>query len=649
MNKAIGLILLLSFVFSYGAVAQNRQLDSLLQLLPAAKADTNAILLYIAIGEQYKDAGDMNVASEYHLKAMALSYTLNYPHGIFETSDYYSKILKRLGMFDSAITVNKEAMAYAIKHNHLAYEANEKVYIGVGYAYKGFNETALTYYTEALNYYEKVNCTKEMAEVYYQIQTVYSRMGLYEDAIRYGEKALSLEPDTLSIDYGYVLLNLSQCYSILHPPQNEKAWSCLQKALHIAKLTGGALMEARTYNYIANFHFNANRLDECEIYHRKAIAQFNEDYMPNDFCLANLGLAKVAMSRNDYKKAEERGLKNLEVSRRYELRLEERRTLIFLWELYVARNDYNSRNRYKAAVDSIQQIVVNETMLRTAEELSVKYETEKKEIRIASLEEEKRLMTGLSIAGGGLLLSGLVALLFIWRWTVQKRRMAEQQKQIAEQQVRQLEQEKQLVATQAVFDGEVQERTRLARDLHDGMGGKLTAMKIQLQEMKRNAHFDDVETVQFNKVMDTLNDSVQEMRRVSHNLMPDTLSREGLRPAVDDFCHSMSQQIVFNYYGEETRLDLKLEALIYRCICELINNAVKYANASQIMVQIIQEADSIAFTVQDNGCGFDPATETKGIGLKNIRTRVASVGGDIHIDSKAGEGTEVNVELEIRH
>jgi signal transduction histidine kinase len=77
----------------------------------------------------------------------------------------------------------------------------------------------------------------------------------------------------------------------------------------------------------------------------------------------------------------------------------------------------------------------------------------------------------------------------------------------------------------------------------------------------------------------------------------------------------------------------------------LVNNALKYADATQILVQIVQESDTLSFTVQDNGCGFDPTAETEGMGLNNIRTRVASVGGDIQIDSKAGEGTEVNVDF----
>jgi signal transduction histidine kinase len=246
----------------------------------------------------------------------------------------------------------------------------------------------------------------------------------------------------------------------------------------------------------------------------------------------------------------------------------------------------------------------------------------------------------LGIAGSAVFVLVLTAFFFLWRFTVQKR-------QLAETRIRQLEQEQQLIATQSVLDGETAERTRLARDLHDGLGGKLTGVKLHLQELKRSAKLDDADVQQYDKAMDMLDASVVEMRRVSHNLMPDALSRFGLKPAVDDFCRSMSSGIVFNFYGNETRLDPKLELLIYRCIHELVNNALKYSGASQIMVQIMQEADSIDFTVQDDGCGFDPLAATKGTGLQNIRTRIASFGGNIHIDTNAGEGTEINVELKI--
>ena len=648
MKKAAILYLSLFLIFGFGTVAQNRQLDSLLQLLPTVEADTNAVQLYMDICRQYRSDGDLKAATEYHLKSIELSRNLNYLRGIYDASDLYALTLKRLGMYDSAIAVNSGALALALRQNDHYRAADEKLYIGVGYAFKGFYETALTYYIEALAYYEQTGRQYEMAEMYYQIQTVYSQIRRYDDAIRYGEKALALYGDTLSSDYGYALLNLSLCHVNLHPPQDEKALEYLQKALHIANLTGYELMEARIHNYIAQIYFRANQLSESETGYRKALAVFSEDSSPNDFCIANIGMARLAIVRNDFEQAEARGMKNLELSRRYGLRLRERDALSFLWELFAARRDYAVQKHYKTAVDSIEQLILSETALRTIDELNIKFETEKKEMRITSLEEEKRLMTWLFIAGGGLLLLGLIVLIFLWRWTIQKRRLAEQQKQLAEQQVRQLEQEKQLVATQAVFDGEVQERSRLARDLHDGLGGKLTCMKINLQELNQSAGFDDDRESQLNAIMDLLDDTVREMRRVSHNLMPETLSRAGLKTAVGDFCRSMSPKIVFNWYGDETRLDMKFETAIYRCIHELVNNALKYAGATQIMVQIIREADCISFTVHDDGCGFDTAVATEGMGLQSIRTRVVSLGGEMQIDSTVGEGTEINVELGIK-
>ena len=212
-----------------------------------------------------------------------------------------------------------------------------------------------------------------------------------------------------------------------------------------------------------------------------------------------------------------------------------------------------------------------------------------------------------------------------------------------------MEQEKQLVATQAVLEGETHERVRIARDLHDGLGSMLTGVKLKLMEMKKGVTLEYSDVERFDNALGLLDESVQEMRRVAHHLMPDSLSRFGLKPAVDDFCRNFAPTVVFDYFGEETRIDPLLEVVIYRSIHELVNNALKYSGASQILVQIMQEPNRIAFTVQDDGCGFDPSAETQGTGLQNIRNRIASFGGSIQIDSKAGEGTEVNGELRIEN
>jgi signal transduction histidine kinase len=172
-------------------------------------------------------------------------------------------------------------------------------------------------------------------------------------------------------------------------------------------------------------------------------------------------------------------------------------------------------------------------------------------------------------------------------------------------------------------------------------------VKLNLESMKKGVRLEPIDAECFGNAMKILDDSMHELRRVAHHLMPEALSRYGLKTAVGDFCRSLSSGVVFDWFGSEARLDPKLEVVIYRIIQELVNNALKYAAASQIMVQITQETDRIAVIVQDDGIGFDPETITSGMGLANIRTRIASFGGTIQIDSKAGEGTENYVEFRI--
>ncbi|MDR0429984.1 MAG: sensor histidine kinase [Tannerellaceae bacterium] len=640
-------LFLFLLIFCCGTVfAQAARLDSLLQLLPSAKADTNAVLLYLDLGEHYRKTGDLKSSATYHLKAQALSRELNYLHGLFYSSDYYSFVLNRQSLYDSAIAVNREMLVLALKHSDAYQAAIEKWNIGAGYANKGFNETALAYYIESLAYFEQANCRDEAGSLYNQIQTVYGRMYRYEEAIPYGEKALVFISDTLGAAYGHILLNLSVCYYKLRPPQDEKAFACLQKVLHIAASTGDAYMEAIAYNYIANIHFRNNRVNESEVCYRKALAFFREDTYPKDFCIANIGLAKVAMFRNDFAKAEAMAQKNLELSRCHGIRLEEKNTLSFLWELSAAQHNWANRLRYKAALDSVHNLVVNETMLRAAEELGVKYETEKKEMQITVLQEEKRLILWLGIVGSAVLLLALSALFFLWRWTVQKKRLAEKQKELAEQQIKQLEQEKQLIATQAVLDGEVQERTRLARDLHDGLGSILAAAKYNLIDIRKALVMESAEAERFDNSVSLLDDSMREMRRVAHHLMPESLGNTGLKQSIADFCNSVPI-VKFSYYGNDTRLDSQLEVMIYRIMHELVSNALKHSGASHILVEIAQDANRIFLTVQDNGCGFDASTQSQGMGLANIRNRVAAYNGNVDIHSIAGEGTEINVEFQL--
>src|SRR5690606_6364047 len=137
---------------------------------------------------------------------------------------------------------------------------------------------------------------------------------------------------------------------------------------------------------------------------------------------------------------------------------------------------------------------------------------------------------------------------------------------------------------------------------------------------------------------------ISELRRVAHHMMPESLLRYGLKASLTDFCAAIPIAEV-HYFGDEVRLSEKVEIMIYRCIHELVNNALKHAQANHINVQLVQEEDRLSFTVQDDGVGFDQSQTTEGMGLQNVRQRVTAFQGEIHIYS-SGQGTEIHVELE---
>lgn len=197
------------------------------------------------------------------------------------------------------------------------------------------------------------------------------------------------------------------------------------------------------------------------------------------------------------------------------------------------------------------------------------------------------------------------------------------------------------------------ERSRVAKDLHDGLGGLLSGIKLTLNSMTGNVVLSDKNAGIFTRALMQLDNAISEMRRVAHSMMPEALLRFGLIQAVQDFCGTMNEsktvQITFKQFGIQDRLDNTMEVTLYRIIQELVNNAVKHANAQHIIIQLIQNEHQLTLTVEDNGNGFDMNTykEIKGFGLSNIQSRVDYLGATMEVDSKANIGTSFYITIPV--
>ena len=219
--------------------------------------------------------------------------------------------------------------------------------------------------------------------------------------------------------------------------------------------------------------------------------------------------------------------------------------------------------------------------------------------------------------------------------------------------ITELEKEKQLQAVDAMLQGQEEERSRLAKDLHDGLGGMLSGVKISFSTMKENLVMDAANAVVFERSINQLDSSISELRKVAHNLMPEALVKFGLVDATKDFCNSMASssnvKINCESFGEKRILGNTADIYIYRIVQELINNAIKHADAKQILVQLTTTADKVLITVEDDGKGFNTnnLTTSKGIGISNIQHRVDYFKGKMDVNSKPDNGTSINIELTV--
>lgn len=213
------------------------------------------------------------------------------------------------------------------------------------------------------------------------------------------------------------------------------------------------------------------------------------------------------------------------------------------------------------------------------------------------------------------------------------------------------ENEKQLLAMNYIIQGQEAERSRMAKDLHDGLGGMLSGIKLNLSSMKGNMIIQETDAQLFTKSITQLDNAIAEMRRVAHNMMPEALLKFGLGEAIQDYCDSINEsntvKMKYTQLGLQQPLEKSTEVILYRIVQELCNNAIKHAASKNIFIQLTIHERGITLTVEDDGKGFDSTqvSTLKGAGLQNVQSRVDYLKGVLNIESEAGKGTSVNIEI----
>ena len=654
-RKIFGAVVIVVLLLPYVSFAQytdhrNHKVDSLEQVLatnPPASEELSQIYYRLAVG--YTEI-DNRKSMYYARKRIELANKEKYYNALVHSYGHIAVLYYNAIQYDSAhfyyekaleatayMKTKKDAKGYTEKTIDNAYS---QIYANMGNLYniQGKYHAAIEYYTKALKIFEKHGWKESQAIAYMNIGEMYLSMDNYEQAeINFTKLHAIGQEINDSLIIMYVDRELSALY--LEQKNYDKALEHAEAARrYIFSHPEEGKYKVSILNVLAGIYLDGyDDGRQAESYIRQALETVDTLDVPTEKSNSLALLSSIYLQRSEWRKAEQTALEALSIDS-----TEPSNTMALYKNLAKAYTHLGNAAKADEYIDKLQELQAswsNKHYQSAIREMEVKYETEKKETKIVALEDEKQLMVWLGIAGGAVLLLALAAFFFLWRWTVQKKRLAESQ-------IKQLEQEKQLIATQAVLDGEIQERTRLARDLHDSLGSILAAAKYNLVDIKQISMLGEKDVEHYNKAVCLLDDSMDEMRRVAHHLMPEPLSRTGLKQSVADFCNAIPV-VKFSYYGDETRFDPKLEVMIYRILHELVTNALKHAGAKHILVQLVRDEDGIALTVQDDGCGFDLSAESKGMGLRNIRSRVESFNGNLDIDSQPGKGTEIHIEFKL--
>lgn len=635
-------IILTCLLFSHFCYSQDK-LDSLFNLLKSAKGDTTRVMLLFGIADQYENSNQDS--SLYFLdQAKSLSQELNFKNGLYTYYQnalivYYTK-----GNYAKALQLSDSALLVAGELNDSTKIASILGNMGNISQYTGEFDKQLNYLMDAFSIMERLGMKEKIAQMYHNIANAYYNLEQFRKCIDYCRQALAYyEKNRGAISINRLYSTFGQAYYSLHI--NDSSIFYFKKAITESAKRGDKYAEGAIYGYMVNAYADMGNFAEMLNVSEKSLA-ISRELQSDQLLASSLYNSAFAKFLNDNIAGAKKDInEGLEIAEKNSFQDELKNIYIVL--SYIAAKEGDKKTflsaMYKA--DSVKTAQLNETIVQSTTELEKKYESEKKDkqIILQQVQLQKRRTLNYVLIGSAAVF--LILSLLAYRNYNQKKRL--QQQRISE-----LEKEKHLTATEAVLKGEEQERTRLAKDLHDGLGGMLSGIKYSLNTMKGNLVMTPDNAQAFERSIDMLDSSIKEMRRVAHNMMPEALVKFGLDTALKDFCNDINQsgalKLSYQSIGlENSPIDQIKAITIYRIVLELINNTMKHAAAKNAIVQVSQSDGQLSVTVEDDGRGFDTSIlgKVKGIGWSNIQNRVEFLKGKLDVNSQPGKGTSVHIEI----
>lgn len=594
--------------------AQNNLEDSLKRVLDQKPPDSVQMVIY----------NQLRRATYYSKPEVSAAYTAKYLEFATKIQDSLQMAIANFYLGNANVVAGNFnlALGYYLKAaDYFESKDDEQsrlssTYNGIASAYENFinDSLSLVYFQKSYEVSKSVDDKRRMGIAQVNMSTIYSRTGNMNETISLLEDAISNLQDSISAIYLLPAeIGLAGAYIDNNQPQ--LARPLLERLIH----------EIDSISDVLNYN--------------SAIAAYGKYHLKEGDAVNALQYLQKAYS-------------NFE---RQGFTLEKYKYMPYVIDALYSNAMYldavNLFYEYKEASDSLFSLEKDRNLTFALQ----KYEAEKKDKALLEQEleiQESKKQKSLILYAASLLFLIFAGSVFFFRKRLQYiKTISDQKDALQKQKITDLTQKNKLLALNSMLEGQEAERMRIAKDLHDSLGGLLSNVKAHFtiihQEIEKLEKFNVAQRT--NQLID---EACLEVRRISHNMMPHALSIAGLKGALEDlseYMRSIQYNVNLEIRNVPDGLEQTRQVTIYRLIQEILNNIHKHAEARNVIIQLIGHEGNLNMIVEDDGKGFEyeKALEKGGLGIKSINSRVEFLDGTIEWDSQIGQGTSININIPI--
>lgn len=493
---------------------------------------------------------------------------------------------------------------------------------------------AIELFNKSIAISEKNKNFKQAAYLQNNVANIFFSLQDYLSAYTFASKSIAnLKGDTEDPFYSQILSVLSVAEAKIGKYASAKLHA--ESAFKLAQKTNDLAALIIAQYALGDIALSEKRFDVARTYFANSLEISDRAQQYNFSMLNCIGLAVAQNELKEYKEAIANGEKGIAIA----TALNNSNTIYSLKKnlalSYAGIGQNEKAYSLLLEAHSIYKETTNADRQKDINDILIKYDTEKKEKELAKKNIElleKNVREGKFYQTISILIFILILLAIFF--FVQRMRNKNEKIRLA------VENEKHVLS--AIIQGEEDERSRIASELHDGLASALTAAKFKMESLEfQNAH-------EKSELIELLRTTHEDTRRIAHNLSPLLLEKNGLFSSLQQFCRENTTdktQVDFSGTGDEKNSSKSIGLITYRVTQELVQNAIKHANASLITVNFFSSKEELQIIVEDNGIGFDTKQALHGTGLMSCANRINSLNGTFEIDSTPGEGCVILINL----